>query len=202
VRALVLVDVQNDFCEGGSLAVAGGGAVAVELSRRLASDAGGWTHVVATRDHHVDPGAHFAATPDYVDTWPAHCVVGTDGVELHPSLDTSRVEAVFDKGEHAAAYSGFEGASGGVGLAEWLRARGVTAVDVAGIATDHCVRATALDAAREGFDTTVLLDVTAGVAAETTARALDELRGAGVTLVGEPKVGAAAAAVPDEGAAH
>jgi nicotinamidase/pyrazinamidase len=202
VRALVLVDVQNDFCEGGSLAVAGGAAVATELSRRLASDAGGWTHVVATRDHHIDPGAHFAAAPDYVETWPAHCVVGTDGVDLHPSLDTSRVEAVFDKGEHAAAYSGFEGSSGGVGLAEWLRARGVTALDVAGIATDHCVRATALDAAREGFDVTVLLDVTAGVAAETTARALDELEAAGITLVGSPRVGAAAAAVPDEGAAH
>jgi nicotinamidase/pyrazinamidase len=202
VRALVLVDVQNDFCEGGSLAVPGGAAVAAELSRRLASDAGGWTHVVATRDHHVDPGAHFAETPDYVDTWPAHCVAGTDGALLHPSLDTSRVDAVFDKGEHAAAYSGFEGSANGVPLAEWLGSRGVTAVDVAGIATDHCVRATALDAAREGFDTTVLLDVTAGVAAETTARALDELRTAGITLVGEPRVGAAAAAVPDEGAAH
>jgi nicotinamidase/pyrazinamidase len=201
-RALVLVDVQNDFCEGGSLAVAGGAAVAAALTERLAADSGGWDHVVATRDHHIDPGAHFSAAPDYVDTWPAHCVVGTGGMELHPALDTTRIEAVFDKGSHAAAYSGFEGMADGQGLASWLREHGVTAVDVAGIATDHCVRATALDAAREGFDTTVLLDLTAGVAPETTARALDELRAAGVRLVGEPNVGAAAAAVPDEGAAH
>jgi nicotinamidase/pyrazinamidase len=201
-RALVLVDVQNDFCEGGSLAVAGGAAVAAELSARLAADTGGWTHVVATRDHHVDPGAHFSSAPDYVDTWPAHCVVGTDGVHLHPALDTSRIEAVFDKGTHAAAYSGFEGLSAGTGLAQWLRDRGVTAVDIAGIATDHCVRATALDAAREGFETTVLLDVTAGVAPETTSHALEEMESAGVRLVGAPHVGVAAAAVPDEGAAH
>jgi nicotinamidase/pyrazinamidase len=202
VRALVLVDVQNDFCEGGSLAVAGGSAVAAELTARLAADSGGWDHVVATRDHHIDPGAHFSEAPDFVDTWPPHCVVGTDGVHLHPALETARIEAVFDKGSHAAAYSGFEGLSAGTGLAAWLRERGVTAVDVAGIATDHCVRATALDAARYGFDTTVLLDVTAGVAPQTTARALDELRAAGVALVGSPNVGAAAAAVPDEGSAH
>jgi nicotinamidase/pyrazinamidase len=202
VRALVLVDVQNDFCEGGSLAVAGGAAVAAELTRRMAADTGGWQHVVATRDHHIDPGAHFSGTPDFVDTWPAHCVVGTDGVHLHPALDTTRIEAVFDKGAHAAAYSGFEGASAGTGLAAWLRDRDVTAVDIAGIATDHCVRATALDAARYGFDTTVLLDVTAGVAPETTTRALDELRAAGVHLVGKPNVGVAAAATPDEGSAH
>jgi nicotinamidase/pyrazinamidase len=202
VRALVLVDVQNDFCEDGSLAVAGGAAVAAALSERLAADTGGWAHVVATRDHHVAPGAHFSAVPDYVDTWPAHCVVGTGGEELHPALDTTRVEAVFDKGERAAAYSGFEGSAGGLGLAAWLRERGVTDVDVAGIATDHCVRATALDAAREGFATTVLLDLTAGVAPETTARALDELRAAGVELIGEPHVGVAAAATTDEGAAH
>jgi nicotinamidase/pyrazinamidase len=201
-RALVLVDVQNDFCEGGSLAVAGGAAVAAALSERLAADSGQWTHVVATRDHHIDPGAHFSSTPDYVDTWPAHCVVGTGGEALHPALDTTRVEAVFDKGERAAAYSGFEGSSDGLGLAAWLRERGVTEVDVAGIATDHCVRATALDAAREGFATTVLLDLTAGVAPETTVRALDELRAAGVELVGEPNVGVAAAATTDEGAAH
>jgi nicotinamidase/pyrazinamidase len=195
-----MVDVQNDFCEGGSLAVAGGAAVAAELSSRLAADTGDWDHVVATRDHHIDPGAHFSAEPDYVDTWPPHCVVGTDGVHLHPALDTARIEAVFDKGSHAAAYSGFEGRSAGTGLAAWLRDRGVTAVDIVGIATDHCVRATALDAAREGFETTVLLDLTAGVAPVTTVRALGEMRSAGVRLVGAPKVGAAA--VPDEGAAH
>jgi nicotinamidase/pyrazinamidase len=187
-RALIIVDVQNDFCEGGSLAVAGGAGVAAEISRTLRESPGRWDHVVATKDHHVDPGAHFADEPDYVDTWPRHCVVGTDGEDFHPSLDTAPVEAVFTKGEHAAAYSGFEGSSGGIGLAAWLRMRDVTAVDVVGIATDHCVRATALDAAREGFTTTVLLNLTAGVAPSTTERALNEMRKAGVELNGQPIV--------------
>lgn len=188
-RALILVDVQNDFCEGGSLAVTGGAAVAGEISAALDADARAWDHVVATRDHHVDPGAHFSDQPDYVDSWPAHCVVGTAGVELHPNLRTDRVEAIFDKGEYAAAYSGFEGsAPGGATLVDWLRERGVQEVDVVGIATDHCVRATALDAAGHGFTTTVLLDLTAGVAAETTERALAELNAAGVSLIGDPVV--------------
>lgn len=188
-RALILVDVQNDFCEGGSLAVTGGAAVAGEISAALDADARAWDHVVATRDHHVDPGAHFSDQPDYVDSWPAHCVVGTAGVELHPNLRTDRVEAIFDKGEYAAAYSGFEGsAPGGATLVDWLRERGVQEVDVVGIATDHCVRATALDAAGYGFTTTVLLDLTAGVAAETTERALAELNSAGVSLIGDPVV--------------
>jgi nicotinamidase/pyrazinamidase len=185
-RAVVVVDVQNDFCEGGSLAVAGGTEVARAVSAHLAG--GGYDHAVATRDHHIDPGPHFSAAPDYVDTWPQHCVVGTAGVALHPDLDTSRIEAVFDKGEYAAAYSGFEGFAQGQRLVDWLRERDVDAVEVVGIATDHCVRATALDAARLGFATTVRLGLTAGVAAPTVARALDELLDAGIELVGEPIV--------------
>ncbi|MGY1651857.1 isochorismatase family protein [Geodermatophilus sp. SYSU D01119] len=181
-RALVVVDVQNDFCEGGSLAVAGGAAVAAAITGHVRS--GGYDHVVATRDHHVDPGGHFAEQPDYLETWPAHCVVGTGGVELHPALDREPIEAVFDKGEYAAAYSGFEGRADGVPLAEWLRGHGVDAVDVVGIATDHCVRATALDAVAEGFATRVLLHLTAGVAEGSTAAALDQLRTAGVELEG------------------
>jgi nicotinamidase/pyrazinamidase len=145
----------------------------------------GYAHVVATRDHHIDPGGHFAEHPDYLETWPVHCVVGTGGVELHPDLDRSSLEAVFDKGEHAAAYSGFEGRSDGVPLADWLRARNVDAVDVVGIATDHCVRATALDAVAAGFATRVLLPLTAGVAEASTEAALDQLRTAGVELAGE-----------------
>jgi nicotinamidase/pyrazinamidase len=184
--AVIVVDVQNDFCEGGSLAVAGGTEVARGVSSRLAD--GGFDHAVATRDHHVDPGPHFAEQPDFVDSWPAHCVVGTAGVALHPDLDTSRIEAVFDKGEYAAAYSGFEGAVDGTQLADWLRARDVDAVEVVGIATDHCVRATALDAARLGFATTVRLDLTAGVAAPTVQAALEAMRTAGVMLVGQPIV--------------
>ncbi|WFE27030.1 isochorismatase family protein [Solwaraspora sp. WMMD791] len=187
-RALIIVDVQNDFCEGGSLAVGGGADVAAGISRTVAqAPAQRWRHVVATKDYHVDPGAHFGDPPDYVDSWPAHCVVGTGGVDFHPGLTTERIEAVFHKGEFAAAYSGFEGRTDdGVGLADWLRERGVTGVDVVGIATDHCVRATALDAARAGFDTTVLLDLTAGVARDTTEVALDTMRAAGVTLTGVP----------------
>ncbi|TQS43641.1 isochorismatase family protein [Cryptosporangium phraense] len=188
-RALIVVDTQNDFCEGGSLAVTGGAGVATGISAALAADARSWDHVVATRDHHIDPGHHFSEQPDFVDTWPPHTVVGTGGVEFHPNLETGRFEAIFDKGEYQAAYSGFEGKSkDGEGLADWLRDHDVTEVDVVGIATDHCVRATALDAARNGFTTTVLLDLTAGVAAPTTQRALLELEQAGVTLVGEPVV--------------
>ncbi|HEU4423311.1 MAG TPA: nicotinamidase [Pilimelia sp.] len=187
-KALIIVDVQNDFCEGGSLAVGGGAKVAAAISRTVDESPGRWDHVVATKDHHLDPGDHFAEEPDYVDSWPAHCVVGTRGVEFHPALDEQPIEAVFTKGEHAAAYSGFEGTSAGIGLAAWLRMRDVSEVDVVGIATDHCVRATALDAAREGFATTVLLDLTAGVARQTTDAALDQMRDAGVRLVGEPTV--------------
>jgi nicotinamidase/pyrazinamidase len=183
-RALVVVDVQNDFCEGGSLAVAGGAAVAAAITAHVRSSAGDYRHVVATRDHHIDPGGHFAEQPDYLETWPRHCVVGPAGVELHPALDRGPIEAVFDKGEHAAAYSGFEGAADGVGLAEWLRGRGVDAVDVVGIATDHCVRATALDAVAAGFATRVLLPLTAGVAEASTEAALEQLRTAGVELQG------------------
>lgn len=189
MRALIIVDVQNDFCEGGSLAVAGGGDVARAISAHLASNAADYGHVVATRDYHVDPGAHFSSHPDYVDSWPPHCVAGTAGASFHPELDVTKIEAVFSKGAYTAAYSGFEGAdSDGTSLAGWLRERGVTDVDVAGIATDHCVRATAGDAARAGLRTKVLLDLTAGVARGTTDKALDEMRAAGADLVGTPVV--------------
>ena len=188
-KALIIVDVQNDFCEGGSLAVTGGAAVAAGVSAALASAGDRWDHVVATKDWHIDPGNHFSDHPNYLDTWPAHCVVGSGGADFHPALHTERVEAVFHKGEHKAAYSGFEGHSdAGETLAGWLRERGVTEVDVVGIATDHCVRATALDAKAEGFATTVLLDLTAGVAAGTTTAALAEFRTASVETIGEPMV--------------
>src|SRR5688500_14788070 len=144
-----------------------------------------YAHVIGDRDLHIDSRSHFAQHPDYLDTWPAHCVVGTDGVKLHPALDHGPLEAVFDKGEHAAAYSGFEGRSHRIPLADWLRERGVDAVDVVGIATDHCVRATALDAVGNGFRTRVLLNLTAGVAEASTEAALEQLRTAGVELQGE-----------------
>ena len=201
LRALIIVDVQNDFCEGGSLAVAGGSDVARGISRHVLERGPDYAHVVATADWHIDPGDHFAREPDFVTTWPAHCVAGSEGAQFHPHLAPAldHVDAVFRKGRYAAAYSGFEGfamAGGGqgadqgdeTGLAEWLRDRDVSEVDVVGIATDHCVRATALDAAREGFGTTVLLDLTAGVARATTDAALAELSQAGVRLEGTPVV--------------
>ncbi|RQW93620.1 isochorismatase family protein [Micromonospora globispora] len=188
-NALIIVDVQNDFCEGGSLAVAGGAGVAAGISRLLAVAPDRWDHVVATKDYHIDPGPHFGNPPDYVNSWPRHCVVGTPGSEFHPDLATGRVEAIFHKGEHAAAYSGFEGhADDGECLADWLRRHGVDRVDVVGIATDHCVRATALDSAEEGFDTTVLLDLTAAVAPDTLDVALRGMEGGGVTMVGKPVI--------------
>ncbi len=182
-RALIIVDVQNDFCEGGSLAVAGGAAVAGAISDYLAISRAKYAHVAATADHHIDPGAHFSAEPDYLDSWPPHCVAGTPGADFHPALDVGAVEEVFRKGEHAAAYSGFEGVSqAGQPLADWLRERGVTGIDVAGLATDYCVAATAADAVRLGIPIRVLVGLTAGVATETTTRALDEMRAAGVEL--------------------
>lgn len=188
-RALIIVDVQNDFCEGGSLPVSGGAAVAAGISLVLSRAADRWDHVVATKDWHIDPGAHFSEHPDYLDTWPAHCVVGSGGADFHPELATERIEAVFHKGEHKAAYSGFEGhTEDGETMAAWLRSRGVTEVELVGIATDHCVRATALDAKAEGFATTVLLDLTAGVAEGTTAAALEEFRTASIATNGTPVV--------------
>lgn len=181
-KALIIVDVQNDFCEGGSLAVAGGADVARGINALLAGGSG-YEHVVATKDFHIDPGGHFSDHPDYVDSWPPHCRVDTGGVEFHPDLDTTPIEAVFKKGHYTAAYSGFEGADDdGTGLAEWLRSRGVDAVDVVGIATDHCVKATAADAVAAGFATRVLLDLTAGVSPTTTAQAIETLRSAGVDI--------------------
>jgi nicotinamidase/pyrazinamidase len=188
-RALLVVDVQNDFCEGGSLAVIGGAAVARAISDRL--DIGDYDHAVATRDHHIDPGGHFAKAPDYIDTWPAHCVAGTPGAELHPDLDRTNLELVFDKGEYAAAYSGFEGITDQDGrpLLDWLRAHHIDSVEIVGIATDHCVRATALDAVAGGLTTAVRLDLTAGVARTTVDLALEQMREAGAELVGTPTVG-------------
>jgi len=188
-RALIVVDVQNDFCEGGSLAVDGGAAVAFKIGELLHH----WSHkdqkapdyevAVATRDHHVDPGDHFSRTPDFEESWPPHCVVGTDGEAFHPNLDPQPFDAIFLKGEHAAAYSGFEGkASDGTALADWLRKHEVTHVDVCGLATDYCVRATALDAVQNGFETSLLGELCAGVAPGTTEAALDEMQKAGVSV--------------------
>ncbi|MDN5718242.1 MAG: isochorismatase family protein [Janibacter sp.] len=190
-RALVLVDIQNDFCEGGSLAVEGGAAVAARAAERVLADrdgtSGGYAAIVATADWHHDPGEHWArdGEPNFTSTWPVHCAAGTPGAEFHPSLAPGlpHVDAVFRKGAHEAAYSGFEGTApdGVTGLADWLRGHGITDLDVGGIATDHCVRATVLDALRAGFTVRLLTDTIAGVAPQTTDAALAEMRDAGAT---------------------
>jgi len=184
-RALVIVDVQNDFCEGGSLAVTGGAEVARRISDHLRAHAGDYAIVVATRDWHEAPGAHFSQAPDYRDSWPPHCVAGSPGAEFNPGLDTSRIDEVVSKGRHSAAYSGFEGAdAAGRDLESVLADAGVDEVDVCGLATDYCVRATALDAVERGLRTRLLLDLCAGVDPGTTAAAQAELAVAGVEEVG------------------
>ena len=190
--ALLVVDVQNDFCEGGSLAVAGGARVAGAIAERLDSRSGTYEAVITTRDWHIDPGAHFASAlgeaPDFIRTWPDHCVAGTPGAEYHPAVADAvsrHAEAEFLKGQRGAAYSGFEGTlstDGETMLVNWLRARGIRAVEIAGIATDYCVRATALDALAARFPTTVLTDLCVGVAEQTTAEALDDMAEVGVDL--------------------
>ena len=184
MRALLIVDVQNDFCEGGSLEVVGGQLVAHAISEFLSTPRG-YDHIVATKDFHIDPGDHFSDDPDFAASWPRHCVVGTAGADFHPEFDHAAVQAVFTKGRYAAAYSGFEGIDeSGTTLADWLVERGVDAVDIVGIATDYCVLATATDAAARGFATRVLLELTAGVARESSAKAVEDMRAAGVDVVG------------------
>lgn len=186
MRALIIVDVQNDFCDGGAVPVAGAEAVAQRIGS-YADSATGWVrynHVVATQDWHIDPGAHFAEHPDYQNSWPPHCVAGSPGADLSPALDCRRIEAIFQKGSHSAGYSGFSGIDAhGTALVDWLHQHRVSDVDVVGVATEHCVRATAEDAVRAGFGTTVLVPLTAGVSAATAATALADLRRAGVVVM-------------------
>jgi len=185
---LLVVDVQNDFCPGGSLPVLGGDDVAARITRWLRSGAQHYDAVVATMDWHPAPDGsppfdHFSTTPDYATTWPPHCVAGTPGAELHPALDLPRGTVVLRKGQHTAAYSAFEGHDErGRSLQEVLRAAAVEAVDVVGLATDHCVRATALEAVAEGFEARVLSPLVAGVDPERSERAFDELAAAGVEV--------------------
>lgn len=182
-RAFVAVDIQNDFCEGGSLAVHGGGQVARSVSRYLRERGDEYALIVATRDWHIDPGDHFSETPDFHDSWPVHCRAGTPGGNFHPDLRLPENAKLVSKGQHAAAYSGFEGRDeSGTTLGELLAGAAVDAVDVAGLAVDYCVAATALDARRLGYETRVLLDLAAGVAPDTTEAALEELRESGVEV--------------------
>ena len=185
-RALLIVDVQNDFTEGGALAVAGGDAVATAVSELLAEHAADYDVIVASRDWHdpeSDNGGHIAAEPDYVDTWPSHCIAGTEGAEYDPLLETAAITHHVRKGQGVPAYSMFEGVTeSGERTAEILTAHGVTDADVVGIATDHCVRASALDAIAHGIRVRVLTDLVAGVAEKPSEAALAELAHAGAEL--------------------
>ncbi|HEY7143528.1 MAG TPA: isochorismatase family protein [Streptosporangiaceae bacterium] len=190
-RALVIVDVQNDFCEEGSLAVAGGAEVAGRVSKHVAAKAGRYAAIVATKDWHIEPGDHFGDPPDFVDSWPAHCHAGSPGAEFHPHLSsavaiTEVLDEVFKKGEYTASYSGFEGATeSGTSLADWLRGRGIEELDVVGIATRGCVKATAISAVDEGFTVRVLQDLCADPAEppDGTASAIAEMAGKGIQVV-------------------
>ena len=173
--ALIIVDYQNDFAlPDGALSVPAGEEVAGHINELARS--GDYELVLATRDWH--PPDHGSFT-EQGGIWPVHCVQGTPGAELHPALDTEPVDAIVDKGQDPATegYSGFDGTN----LAALLRERGIDRVTVAGLATDYCVRATALDALREGF--TVTLDTAASRGIDATPgdvdRALDEVRAAG-----------------------
>ena len=207
-RALIIVDTQPTFCEGGGLPVDGGNAVAARIGAYTAEAlaARRYDEVVASQDWHIDPGEHWApagTAPDFARSWPRHGPAGEPEADLHPSMLAalgaepgtvpSVITALVRKGMHEAAYSAFDGVvvedadvpdpSGGPRLADWLLQRGITDVDVVGIATDHCDRATALDAVNSGFATRLLVDLTVGVAPESTARAIDEMAQAGVEIL-------------------
>ncbi|WP_314323520.1 isochorismatase family protein [Paenarthrobacter ilicis] len=203
-RALIIVDVQNDFCEGGTLAVAGGAAVAGAISDYVDAHQQNFDHIVATQDWHIEPGDHFSENPDMVDSWPPHCRARTRGAELHEDLEPEFIEAYFRKGQFTAAYSGFEGIlapeddvptgelkagaavtdvfdADAIGLDDWLQSHDVEEVVVVGIATDYCVKATALDAVQAGYTTTVIAGLTAGIADDLTD-VFEELDEAGVEV--------------------
>lgn len=175
-KALIIVDVQNDFVEGGSLAVSGGTDLAARLAEMVRGDHD-YDIIVTTQDWHINPGTHFSDTPDFVDTWPVHCVAGEFGSRIVKSLAESIGELVVNddidyvrilKGQYKAAYSGFEGEviNNGDSLNDDLKIAGITTVDVVGIATDYCVKATATDAVANGFETTVLKDFCVGINAD------------------------------------
>ncbi|WP_134741573.1 isochorismatase family protein [Nocardioides sp. 503] len=189
-RALIVVDVQHDFVEGGSLGVTGGHDVAARISEHLAAHAADYATVVASRDWHEphsDNGGHFAAEgeePDYVATWPRHCVSDGPGSDYAPELVLDLVSHHVRKGQGAPAYSAFEGVDDeGRPLAELLASYGVTDVDVVGIATDYCVLQTVLDARRRDLGVRLLEGLHAGVAPASSEAAVASMRESGVEVV-------------------
>ena len=189
MRALLVVDIQNDFCEGGALGVAGGTRVAQGVSWYIAEHGSEYAVIVASRDWHDgdnDNGGHFAQDgeePNFVTTWPVHCVTGTHGAEYHPELTLPGETIHVKKGQGVPSYSMFEGLSDdGRTVEEILSQSGVNQVDVVGIATDHCVRASALDARHAGFEVRVLNNLVAAVSPETEQTARSEMSEAGVVF--------------------
>lgn len=186
-RALLIVDVQPTFCEGGELAVTGGNLVADRIAGHLRAHRDQYQLTITSQDWHLDPGGHFSEHPDFVDTWPPHGLVGTPNAELHPvladALGPSGADVTIKKGLHEAAYSAFDGtAPDGRTLAEVLQSAGVAELDVCGIAESHCVRASALDALAAGFGVRLLTDLTVPVTKESGAAARAEIRSAGGVL--------------------
>lgn len=183
-RALIIVDVQPTFCEGGALAVEGGNAVAERIAAFVAGHRDAYDYIATTQDWHIDPGDHFSDVPDFVGTWPVHGVAGTAEAELHPALAGLDADAAVRKGQYAAAYSGFEGVTeDGTDLATLLNSHAITDVDVVGLAESHCVKETAVDAARSGHSVRCLSDLTEPVSPEQGEAAREEMRAAGVQLV-------------------
>lgn len=187
MRALIVVDVQNDFCTG-SLATQRGSEVAAKIAHYLEADladANNYAKVVATQDCHIDPGSHFSENPDFIDSWPVHCVADTEGAAFHDALKDVEFDAIFRKGAYEAAYSGFEGTSveGDKSLTQWLRDEKITQLDIVGIATDHCVRATTLDALKAGFDVRVLTGMCAAVDNARGDATFEEVNRAGAEIV-------------------
>ena len=187
-RALFIIDVQNDFTEGGVLGVEGGAALAGAVTELLANHRGDYDLVAASRDWHAgdsDNGGHFAGDedPDFATTWPVHAVAGTPGAEYHPALDVDVIDVHIRKGQGVPAYSIYEGTDdAGASISEVLTAHGTTDIDVVGIAIEHCVRASALDALEHGQRVRVFTDLVAGLAAETSGNTLAELGHAGVVI--------------------
>ena len=202
-QALIIVDVQHDVCAGGALATDRGAKVASLISEYVEDNHHRYEAVVATQDWHIDPGAHFSDTPDFVDSWPVHCVANTEGAEIHPNLDTDYIEAYFRKGRYEAAYSGFEGLQAPeesvmtgehepgatlddegpkTPLADWLDEHEIQDVDIVGIATDYCVLATAKDAVDAGYETCVLIDLTAPVHEDKLDEVIAEMEDEGITV--------------------
>lgn len=188
-KALFVIDVQNDFCEGGALACQGGAAVASSITNYLKANKSGYEAVIASRDWHTpnsENGGHFPQAgkePDFVTTWPLHCIAGEPGADYHPNLDSTLIDIHIKKGQGKHGYSIFEGVTdSGETIQEVIKRLGVTEVDIVGIATDYCVRASGLDAKTEGLDVRVITSLTAGVSAGSTEAAIDELVDAGVRV--------------------